>query len=171
VAALSGIDADELRRFRASFLYRDEAFFVDEVLALDREARAIEARMHTTRALPFAALQRTDAHHPPHVSAPELLMATGSLGCLHAWLFHGCRWDEGWNAFGSRIHRADFKRLARIGPPLRLASRETRSRAGPRRVVLRYEFRFFQEDADGVEQQVYFGDQTAMFFKGRELAA
>jgi hypothetical protein len=39
-------------------------------------------------------------------------------------------------------------------------SRETRARVGPRRVVIRYEFRFLQED-----HLVYFGDQTAMFVK------
>jgi hypothetical protein len=43
-------------------------------------------------------------------------------------------------------------------------SRETRSRAGPRRVVIRYEFRFSQED-----RLVYFGDQSAMFVKGLGL--
>jgi hypothetical protein len=40
-------------------------------------------------------------------------------------------------------------------------SRETRARAGSRRVVIRYEFRFSQED-----RLVYFGDQSAMFVKG-----
>jgi hypothetical protein len=154
-----------MRRFLDSFLYEQEAFLVDEVTKLDRDARLVEAVMETTRPLPFAALQRTDAKHPAHVSGSELVMATGSLGCLHAWFFHGCRWDEGWVAFGSRIHRADFKALARIGPPLRLESHETRSRVGPRRLVLRYGFRFRQE-----ENLVYSGDQTAMFLKDPEGA-
>jgi hypothetical protein len=91
-------------------------------------------------------------------------MATGSLGCLHAWFFHGCRWDEGWSAFGSRIHRADFRGLVRLGPPLALHSRETRARVGPARVVLRLAFAFHQEDA-----LVYAGDQSAMFLKDRDL--
>jgi hypothetical protein len=152
------IDPAEMRRFRDSFMYRDEAFLVDEVVAMDAEACAIEARLDTTRGLPFAAQQRTSPNHPAHVSAGELVMATGSLGCMHAWFFHGCRWDEGWTGFGNRIHRADFKKLAIVGPPLRLESRETRSRTGARRVVLRFEFRFWQDDA-----LVYFGDQSAMF--------
>jgi hypothetical protein len=158
-------DPEEMRRFLASFMYAREAFLVDEVVRLDREARAIDARMDTTRPLPFAALQRTDALHPAHVAAGELLMATGSLGCLHAWFFHGCRWDQGWRGFGNRIHRADFKRLARLGPRLALRSRETRTRVGPRRVVLRLEFHFEQDGA-----LVYHGDQSAMFVKDRELA-
>ncbi len=128
--------------------------------------RRVEAFLNTTRSLLFAALQRTDANHPAHVSAAELLMATGSLGCLHAWFIHGCRWNEGWVAFGSRIHRADFKALARLGPPLQLESRETRSRIGPGRLVLRLDFRFRQ---DGV--LVYSGDQTAMFLKNPDLGS
>lgn len=158
-------DPAEMRRFLATFMYAREAFLVDEVLRLDRAAREIEARMDTTRPLPFAALQRTDALHPAHVAGAELLMATGSLGCMHAWFFHGCRWDEGWRGFGNRIHRADFRRIARLGPPLALRSRETRTRVGPRRVVLRVEFHFEQEGA-----LVYRGDQSAMFVKDRPLA-
>ena len=159
----------EMRHFLATFLYREEAFLIDEVLRLDAEQRVIEARMDTTRPLPFASQQRTDARHPPHVAAGELLMLTGNLGCLHAWFFHGCRWDEGWSGFGNRIHRADFKRLARLGPPLWLESRETRSRVGERRVLLRYEFRFSQRNGRSREELVYLGDQTAMFVKDREL--
>ena len=58
------------------------------------------------------------------------------------------------------MHRADFKSLARLGPPLELFSRETQWRDGPKRVVIRYEFRFEQEG-----RLVYLGDQSAMFFK------
>ncbi len=153
-------DPREMERFLASFAYRDEAFLVDEVLRLDHDARRIEARLDTRRPLPFAAQQRVDPRHPAHVAAGELLMATGSLGCLHAWFFHGCRWDEGWVGFGSRIHRADFKELAQIGPPLELESKEIRVRVGPRRVVLRCGFEFRQEG-----RLVYVGDQSAMFLK------
>ena len=48
-------------------------------------------------------------------------MVAGSLGCLHAYFFHGCHWNEGWVGFGNRIHRADFERLATIGPPIELS--------------------------------------------------
>ncbi len=157
-------DPAEMRRFLDTFLYREGAFLVDEVLELDADTRRIRALLDTRRALPFASQQRTDALHPGHVSAGELLMTTGSLGCMHAWFFHGCRWDEGWAGFGNRIHRADFKSLARLGPPLRLESRELRARRGPGRVLLRCEFDFWQEDA-----LVYKADQTAMFFKERPL--
>jgi hypothetical protein len=99
------------------------------------------------------------------VSAAETLMLTGNLGCLHAWFFHGCRWDEGWAGFGNRIHRADWKRLARIGPALLLESRELRTRVGSRRVVIRFEFQFRQEG-----ELVYAGDQSAMFVRAAAQA-
>ena len=154
-----------MQRFLDSFLYDEETFLVDEIVTLDRENNVIEARLDTTRNLPLSAAQRIGPQHPAHVSAAELLMVTGSLGCLHAWFFHGCRWDEGWSGFGNRIHRADFKNLAAIGPPLRLMSAETRTRVGKQRVVIRYAFHFWQGDT-----LVYYGDQTAMFFKDKSLA-
>jgi len=159
------VPPDQLQRFLDTFLYREPAFLVDELTHVDAEARTMEALLDTERALPFAAQQRTSEIHPGHVSGAELVMATGSLGCLHAWLFHGCHWDEGWAGFGNRIHRADFKRLARVGPPIELRSRETKTRVGPARVVLRFDFEFRQEN-----EVVYVGDQSAMFFREKELA-
>lgn len=157
--------AEEMQRFLDTFMYGEEAFLIDEITSLDAGAGRIEARMDTRRPLPFAAAQRVGPHHPGHVSGAEIIMVTGSLGCMHAWFFHGCRWDEGWVGFGSRIHRGDFKRLARLGPPLLLESRETRSRVGARRVVLRYEFLFTQQG-----EVVYHGDQSAMFVRDQTPA-
>ncbi len=155
----------ELRRFLDAYLYEEAAFLVDEVIILDREARVVRGGMDTTRPLPTSALQRVGPHHPAHVSASDMLMLTGTLGCLHAWFFHGCRFDEGGTGFGNRIHRADFKKLARIGPPLELDSRELRARDGAKRLVIRFEFRFRQEG-----QLVYPGDQTAIFIKQPALS-
>lgn len=153
-----------MRRFLDTYLYTEPAFLVDEITKLDAEQRTIEAVMDTTRPLPLAPLQRVSPLHPAHVTGSELIMLTGNLGSLHAWFFHGCRWDEGWSGFGNRIHRADFKSLCRIGPPLRLESKEIRTRAQAQRVVLRYEFRYWQE-----ERLVYFGDQSAIFVKEKDL--
>lgn len=154
-----------MQRFLDSFLYAPESFFIDAIHRLDSELFEVEAEFDTKRALPFAASQRNHPGHPAHVAAAEILHATGSLGCLHAWFFHGCRWDEGWVGFGNRIHRADFKNLATIGPPLRMLSKETRSRVGPRRVVLRYTFEFDQEG-----RRIYVGDQSAMFVRDVDLS-
>ena len=156
----------ELDRFLSTFLYAPEAFLIDEVVRVDCKTREIEARTDTARELPIARFQRGDPQlHPRHVSGPEIILLTGNLGCLHAWFFHGCRWDEGWVGFGNRIHRADFRSLVALGPPLVLQSKETRVRTGAKRVVIRYEFRFWQK-----ERLVYFGDQTAIFMKNRVLA-
>ena len=154
----------DLQHFLDTFLYTEEAVLVDEITLLDRESRRLEAILDSTRPLPFARCQRAGPNHPAHVSGAELLMVTGVLGCLHAWFFHGVRWDEGWAGFGNRVHRADFKRLARLGPPIILESRETRTRVGASRVVLRYDFEFRQDD-----DLVYVGDQSAMFVKERAL--
>lgn len=153
-----------MARFLETFMYREEAFLVDEVIRMDPDRRSIGARLDTRRELPFADRQRTSAIHPAHVSGPELIMVTASLGCLHAWFFHGCRWADGWVGFGSRIHSAEFRKLGRRGPPLELESREVRSRSTPRRVIIRYAFRFHQEGA-----LVYASEQSAMFV--REPAA
>ena len=155
------LDPEKLQAFLDTFLYRESAVLVDEITGIDAAAGRIEARLDTAdRTFPFAEAQRTSVNHPGHVSGAELVMVTGALGCLHAWLFHGVRWDEGWAGFGNRIHRADFKRLARLGPPIELSSTETRTRVGPSRVVLRYQFEFRQEG-----EPVYVGDQSAMFVK------
>ena len=151
----------EMRRFLDTFFYEESVFLIDQVTELDPKRRSVRASFDTTRSLPFTAHQRVRPGHPAHVSGPEIVMITADLGCLHAWFFHGCRWEEGWVGFGVRIHRADFKALADIGPPLLLRSRETRSRVGAERMVIRFEFEFSQ---DG--REIYFGDQSAMFLKG-----
>ncbi len=153
-------DPNEIRRFLDTFMYREPAFLVDEVIELNGERRAIRARLQTTGGLAYTSQQRVGPGHPAHVAGGDIITITGSLGCLHAWFFYGCRWDEGWTGFGNRIHRADFKELAEIGPPLELTSCELHSRAGKRRLVIRYEFEFRQG-----ARLIYYGDQSAIFLK------
>lgn len=152
----------EMRRFLDTFMYDEGGFLIDEVLRLDRDAREMEALLDTTRTLPLTSHQRVHPGHPTHVCGGDVIMVTACLGCLHAWFFHGVRWDEGWTGFGNRIHRGNFKRLAQVGPSLELKSRETNARIGPRRMVFRYEFEFTQGD-----ELIYHGDQSAMFVKDR----
>ncbi len=151
-----------MRRFLDTFMYGEEAFLLDEIVRLDPAAGEIEALLDTTRPLPLTSHQRPRPGHPAHVCGGDIIMVTACLGCLHAWFFHGVRWDEGWTGFGNRIHRADFKKLAAVGPPIELRSREIRSRVGPRRMVLRYEFAFTQGG-----ELVYHGEQSAMFVRDR----
>lgn len=158
--AASAISEQELQRFRETFLYRDPAIFFDEVRHVDHDSRTIESVLFTDRSFPLTAAQRTGPHHPAHISAGELVMATGSVGCLHAWYFHGCDWEQGWAGYGGIIHKAEFRSLAYLGPELVLRSREVRTRVGRDRVVLRFDFRILQED-----RAVYVGDHTAFFVR------
>ncbi|RMD85339.1 MAG: hypothetical protein D6815_02115 [Candidatus Dadabacteria bacterium] len=155
------LDPRELAGFVETFIYEPAAFIIDAVLDVDYDQRALRARTETSRHWPIASLQRGPAHvHPRHVSGPELILLTGNLGCLHAYLFHSVRWNQGWVGYGSRIHRADFRELVRLGPPLESCCRETQVRRGRRRIVARYQFEFYQEG-----RLVFRSDQTAMFLK------
>jgi hypothetical protein len=158
--------AGETERFLATIPYDPSTLLVDEVLEISAEAKRVRARLDTRRRdIPMIAAQRGDpAVHPPHVPGPALVQITGNMGLFHAYFLHGVRFDEGWIGFGSRIWRADFKRLVKIGPPLELESVETRARIQPDRHVVRYEFRFTQEG-----RVCYFGDQTATWLRGREF--
>ena len=102
---------EEIERFVSTFLYSREAFLVDDVTARrPRRARDRSEDGHYAALTRRAAFSVGDLRvHPRHVSAPDLLLLTGNLGCLHAYFLHGCRWDEGWVGFGNRIHRADFR--------------------------------------------------------------
>lgn len=157
--------AAETDRFLRTMPYDPASFLVDEVLEIDDGAKRVRGRMDTRRPMPLVDLQRGDpAIHPRHVPGPVLVLLTGNLGLVHAYFQRGVRFDEGWIGFGSRIHRADFKRLALIGAPLDLESVETKARIQPDRHVVRYEFTFKQ---DG--KVVYWGDQTATWLRGRSF--
>ena len=152
-------------RFLETLPYDPSACLIDEVVELDAGAKRVRARLDTAKPLPFSTAQRGDpAVHPRHVNGAVMIHLTGVLGLVHAYFLNGLRWDEGWIGFGSRIHRGDFKRLARLGPPLELTSVETQIRKGPKRHVARYEFRFEQEGG-----LCYLGDQTAIWVHGHDL--
>jgi hypothetical protein len=155
--------APEAERFLATLPYDPRVFFVDAVHGIDRAEKRVRAQLDTRRPLPLSDMQRGDPRiHPRHVNGAVLVHVTGVLGMLHAFFLNGLRFDEGWIGFGSRIHRADWKRLVRIGPPLELVSVETKLRASPDRQIARYEFRFSQEG-----ELCYVGDQTATWLRGR----
>lgn len=157
--------AQEAQRFFTTIPYDPRAFLIDEIVSMEFEARRVRARLDTTKDLPLVALQRGDPQvHPRHIPGPVLVQLTGMLGIVHAYFFHGVRFDEGWIGFGSRIHRADFKRLVRLGPPLELESVETKARTSMGRQVVRYEFRFTQEG-----KLCYYGDQTATWLRGYDF--
>lgn len=154
--------AGEAAAFLASAPYDPSAFLIDEVLAVEPARGRVLARLDTTRPMPFVDAQRGPPEvHPRHVNGGVMVHLTGVLGLIHARFVLGLRFDQGWVGFGGRIHRAEFRALARIGPPLELELVETRRRAGAERCVLRYDFTFTQS---GVT--CYLGDQTASWLRG-----
>lgn len=151
-----------MSRFLRTSLNSPAAFLVDEVPTVDEEAGIMTGVTDTTRWLPTSSEQRGDPDlHPRHVSGPELLLVTSGL---HAHSFHGCKWNEGWVGFRSRVPRADLQDTPRIGAPLQIRSGKSRKRVSDKRAMLRYSFTFTQEG-----REVCHGDQSAMFVRGAEL--
>lgn len=166
VVAFPAALAEQAAHFLATTPYDPRALLVDAVLAVEPAGRVL-ARLGTTRPLPFVDAQRGSPDlHPRHVNGGVMVHLTGMLGLLHAYFVLGLRFDEGWIGFGGRIHRAEFRALARVGPPLDLELVETRRRVGADRCVVRYDFTYTQ---GGV--RCYVGDQTATWLRGPSALA
>lgn len=164
VVAFPAALADEAARFLATAPYDPTALLLDAVLAVEPAAGRVLARLDTTRPLPFVDAQRGPPDlHPRHVNGGVMVHLTGMLGLLHAHFVLGLRFDAGWIGFGGRIHRAEFRALARVGPPLDLELVETRRRDGADRRVVRYDFTFTQGG-----ERCYVGDQTATWLRGAD---
>ena len=145
--------------FFSGFPYTREGFFLDRLIEVDREGNKITCEMETTKRFPLIDEQR---HHevlyPPHLPGGIIIHLTGIVGMAAAQLLLDIRFDRGWSGYGSRIHRAEFKRLVELGPPVLLEGRITSDKRRGTMTILRYEFRFLQEG-----QLFYFGDQTAVY--------
>jgi 3-hydroxymyristoyl/3-hydroxydecanoyl-(acyl carrier protein) dehydratase len=145
--------------FVADCPYGPDALLIDDVLSIDRAASAIVARMPTTELLPITRDQRTHpVRHPRHVSGGLMIHATGIMGFAHAYFVLELRHADGWIGYGTHIHDGRFRKLARVGEPLRLRCTATMVRKIRGAIVARYQFEFRQAD-----EVVYEGDQTAMF--------
>jgi len=151
----SSFDDDFLR----GFPYKPEGFFLDRLLDVDRASNRITCEMETTKSFPLVAEQRNqDVIHPPHLPGAVIIHLTGMVGLLAAQILLDIRFGEGWSGYGSRIHKAEFKRLVKLGPPVLLEGRITSDRRRGNMAIVRYEFRFTQEG-----HLFYFGDQTAVY--------
>jgi hypothetical protein len=153
--------AHEIDRFFEGYFYSRDIFYISDVIEADPKLGRIQAQARENTAWLGAAHQRGRVDvHPRHVSGPDLVMLTASLGSLHAYFFHGCDWHDGWVGFGNRMESVEFKALAAIDRPLDLRSTETRLRKGPKRVIIEFDFEFTQ---DG--KPVYLSRQMATFLK------
>lgn len=147
--------------FLEHYFYSVDCFMISSVENADADAKEIRATWAPGTRLLVGQHQRgPESWHPRHVSGADMLMMTVSLGSLHAYFFHGCRWQEGWVGFGNRMEGVEFKSMAKPDAPMVLRSREARTRRGSQRVLLDMEFEFTQQG-----QTVYSSRQTALFVR------
>lgn len=151
----------EIALFLEHYFYSPDAFLISEVLSADSSLGEIRARSAKDSRWLVAPYQRGDeVRHPRHISGGDLVMLTASLGSLHAYFFHQCRWEEGWVGFGNRMENVIFHQLARTDLELDLFSKETAVRRGSKRTLMSFEFQFSQQG-----KLVYSSHQTALFVK------
>lgn len=118
--------------FVADCPYGPDGLLLDEIVAVDREAGRVAARMPTHDDLPLTRTQRAHpVFHPRHVSGGLMVHMTGMLGFVHAYYVLDLRHAEGWIGYGGRIHAARFKALAQPGEPMILECTH-KQRAAPR---------------------------------------
>jgi len=147
--------------FTADCLYYSEGLLLDEVLLIDRENSFVRVRMPTHANLPLTNTQRVDPIvHPRHVSGGLMVHMTGVAAFAHFYYVLGLRHAERWTGYGVRIQDARFHTLARIGPPLILECKAVRQRKRGHRLLVQYQFHFYQD-----EKLVYEGEQTALWMK------
>ena len=145
--------------FVADCPYEPSALLIDDIIAIDREASSIIARMATTAELPLTRDQRVDpVRHPRHVSGGLMIHATGIVGFAHAYYILDLRHADGWTGYGTHIHEGRFRRMGKIGPPMELACKATSLRRIRGALVARYELRFTQSG-----ELVYEGEHSAIF--------
>jgi hypothetical protein len=145
--------------FVADCPYGPGGLLIDDIVTIDRDTSTLVATMPTCADLPITREQRSHPmRHPHHVSGGLIIHVTGILGFAHAYHILELRHADGWIGYGTHIHEARFRKMARIGPPMRLACTQTAMRRIKGSIYGRYKFRFEQ---DG--EVVYEGDQSALF--------
>ena len=150
--------------FVADCPYGPGGLLLDAILAVDPENNRVRARMPTHAELPLTREQRAHpVRHPRHVSGGLMVHMTGMVGFVHAYYVLGLRHSEGWIGYGGRIHSARFRALASPGVPMELECVAKLVRRGQKRVLARYDLRFYQDD-----KLIYEGDQTAMWLRVEE---
>ena len=144
--------------------YAPGGMLLDEVLVVDREKSLVRVRMPTHDDLPITREQRVHPlKHPRHVSGGLMVHMTGMAGFVHAYYVFDLRHADGWIGYGGRIHDARYKSLSLPGVPIEIEGQTTKVRRGSKRIVARYDLRFYQGSS-----LVYVGDQTAMWLKIEE---
>ena len=147
--------------FQRESLYLEEAWFLDDVLELDKDAGRIVASLETERLDGLVHAQRPwDGRHAQHLPGAVAVQMTGTLGNLHAVMIMGLLPSEGWVGYGTGIKRARFPSVGVIGPPVIATAQALRCRQVRGTWFLEYDFEFSQE-----ERSVYESQQTAAWFQ------
>lgn len=142
--------------FAAESLYHPSWWCVHDVLEIDREAGRVVALIDTTRLGDLVEAQRPWPGHERHLPGAVAIQVTGTLGNLHAVYVLGLKCSEGWVGYGTHVKEARFRRIGRIGPPVRAELVNLKKRFVSNVWFLSYRFRFEQ---DG--EAIYESEQTA----------
>lgn len=142
--------------FADESLYTPDAWYVHDLLELDRDAGRLVAGIDTTRLGPLVDAQRRWPGHDKHFPGAIAIQVTGTLGQLHAVYVMDLRPTRGWVGFGTHIKSARFPRMGRIGPPVEAELVATRTRQLRGTWFIDYAFCFRQEGA-----VIYQSTQTA----------
>lgn len=146
--------------FAEQCLYSPDAWFVDDLLTLDREGRIVVASVDTARLGPLVDAQRVRPGHPKHLPGAVCVQLTATLGCVIAAYTLDMRPTDGWVGFGTHIHDARFPALGVIGPPVHARAEVVSVRTLRSTVFVRHRFLFTQGEAT-----VYRSEQSAAWFR------
>ncbi|MEN0067200.1 MAG: hypothetical protein AAGA48_34025 [Myxococcota bacterium] len=146
--------------FAEQSLYGPEAWFIHDVLTLDREAQRVVAFVDTTQLGPLVDAQHAVPGHPKHVPGAVCVQLTGTLATLLSAYVLDMRRTDGWVGFGTHIHEARFPTLGEIGPPVEAACTAKKVRSFRGTTFVRYAYHYTQEGRD-----LYVAEHTGAWFR------
>lgn len=104
--------------FAAESVYTADAWFVHALLEISEER--VRGIMDTTRLGALVDAQREIGAHFKHVPAGIAIHTAATLSNLHAVYALGLRPSEGWTGYGTKVEKARFPAMGRIGPEAEL---------------------------------------------------
>jgi len=143
--------------FEEQCLYSPDAWFIQD-LAMFPDDDRIVGICDTTKLGPIVDAQRPWPGHPKHLPGAVVIQITGTLGQLYAAYMLGLPATEGWVGFGTHVHKARFRRMGEIGPPIECEAKMLSKRTMRNTVFIRFRFLFSQ---DG--EECYLSEQSAAF--------
>ncbi len=146
--------------FHEECLYSKEAWFISDVLEMDRENLRLVCEVDTTNLGPIVDAQRTFPGHDKHLPGAVAVQLTGTLAGILAAYCMDMRPSQGWVGFGTHIHHAKFPTMGIIGPPVQAAVDVLKRRHFRGTTFVRYRYEYTQED-----RTVYLAEHSAAWFQ------